>query len=133
MGFVALATLMVVQACLKPEDLGVATSSNQFARTLGGTMGVGICGSFIAGRFTELKGTLIKSGVLERLPEQMSEAGVGRFEGLLQPDIQIRMPPELIEMVRSAVAQGVRQVFWTISIVSILCLLLCAIIPRKKV
>ncbi len=132
MGFVGLATLMVVQACLKPEDLGVATSSNQFARTLGGTMGVGICGSFIAGRFAELKGALIESGVLEHLPEKMAEAGVGQIEGLLQPDIQMRMPPELIDMVRLAVAHGVRQVFWTICIVSILCLLLCAMIPRKQ-
>jgi MFS family permease len=34
-----------------PKTLGVATSSNQFARTLGGAVGVGICGSFIATRF----------------------------------------------------------------------------------
>ena len=41
MGFVGLSTLLLVQASLTEEHLGVATSSNQLARTLGGTMGVG--------------------------------------------------------------------------------------------
>ncbi|MBW2678456.1 MAG: hypothetical protein JRD49_12950 [Deltaproteobacteria bacterium] len=47
MGFVTLATLVVVQNSVDVSDLGVATSSNQFARTLGGTVGVGICGGFM--------------------------------------------------------------------------------------
>ena len=36
MGFVALGTILVVQNSLSDLDLGVATASNQFARTLGG-------------------------------------------------------------------------------------------------
>ena len=36
MGFVALGTILVVQNSLSDIDLGVATASNQFARTLGG-------------------------------------------------------------------------------------------------
>ena len=38
---VILATLVVVQNSVNIADLGVATSSNQFARTLGGTVGMG--------------------------------------------------------------------------------------------
>ena len=49
MGFVTLSTLLVVQNCLDNSDLGVATSSHQFARTLGGTVGVGVCGGFVQG------------------------------------------------------------------------------------
>jgi len=49
MGLVGLSTLLVVQNCLDNSDLGVATSSHQFARTLGGTVGVGVCGGFVQG------------------------------------------------------------------------------------
>jgi len=44
MGLVTLSTLLIVQDSLKPENLGVATSFHQFSRTLGGTIGVGVCG-----------------------------------------------------------------------------------------
>ena len=47
MGFVSMATLLVVQDSLDVADLGIATASNQFSRTLGGTIGVGISGSFV--------------------------------------------------------------------------------------
>ncbi len=49
MGLVGLSTLLVVQNCLDTSDLGVATSTHQLARTLGGTVGVGVCGGFMQG------------------------------------------------------------------------------------
>ena len=58
MGFVSMATLLVVQDSLDKSDLGVATSSHQFFRTLGGTIGVGISGSFV---------TMTLSNVMESL------------------------------------------------------------------
>ncbi len=131
MGFVALSTLMVVQTCLDDKDLGVATSSNQFARTLGGTVGVGICGGFIATRFSELNKTVSNSGILERLPAHLAEAGSGHIESLLQPEIQSLMPPSVKIMVQEAVTRGVTEVFWTVTISATLCLLLCLLIPKK--
>ena len=47
MGFVSMATLLIVQDSLTASDLGVATASHQFFRTLGGTVGVGVSGSFV--------------------------------------------------------------------------------------
>ena len=41
MGFVSLATLLIVQNSVDQADLGVVTASHQFARTMGGTVGVG--------------------------------------------------------------------------------------------
>ena len=50
MGFITLSTLLEVQGSLRPEDLGVATSSQQFSRTLGGTVGAGISGGVVTAR-----------------------------------------------------------------------------------
>lgn len=129
MGMVSLATLLVVQSGLDAKDLGVATSSNQFARTLGGTVGVGVCGGFIANRFAELTEAVGQSGILDRLPESVTEKGFDQIEQLFQPEIQALLPPELKTMVHSAVSQGIHEVFWTVLIVAILCLLITLLIP----
>ncbi len=131
MGFVALSTLLVVQSCVDDRDLGVATASNQFARTLGGTVGVGACGSFIATRFSGLVETVKNSGILERLPSNLSETGLDRIESLLRPEVQAMMPMELRLMVQEAVTKGVTDVFRAAVIAAMLCLLMCLLIPKR--
>jgi EmrB/QacA subfamily drug resistance transporter len=131
MGFVALATLLVVQSWLDPQDLGVATASNQFARTLGGTVGVGVCGSFIAARFSDLSAAIRNAGLLDRLPANLAQGGLGQVEGLLRPEIQALIPPGLMRMLRETVSQGTRAVFWTVGLAALLCLAACLLIPRR--
>jgi len=132
MGWVALSTLMVVQSCLDEKDLGVATSSNQFARTLGGAVGVGICGSFIAAQFSNLFESVRFSDLMRHLPDRMGEAGFGQVESLLRPDVQATMPDALRHMVQDAVMGGVGGVFWTVTVAAGLCILLCLLMPGEK-
>ena len=132
MGWVALSTLMVVQSCLDEKDLGVATSSNQFARTLGGAVGVGICGSFIAARFSNLLEAMRTADLLRHIPTRLSEAGFGQVESLLRPEVQATMPEALRDMVQNAVVEGVAGVFWTVSVAAGLCVLLCLLMPGAK-
>lgn len=131
MGFVGLSTLMVVQTGLGRRDLGVATSSNQFARTLGGTVGVGICGGLVAGRFEKLTAALKESDLIRNLPDQLAENGLGEISQLFSPDVQALMPEDLIIAIREAVTQGVGSVFWTVTAGAVLCLLLCLLLPRE--
>ena len=132
MGWVALSTLLVVQSCLDEKDLGVATSSNQFARTLGGAVGVGICGSFIATRFSSLFESVRNSDLMRHLPAQLGEAGFGQIESLLRPQAQATIPDALRLMVQDAVVKGVAGVFWTVTVAAGLCLLLCLLMPGEK-
>lgn len=132
MGWVGLSTLLVVQSCLATEDLGVATSSNQFARTLGGAVGVGVCGSFIATRLATLFESVRRADLLRDLPPYLREAGFGQVESLLHPTVQAVMPDALREMVQMAVMQGVSGVFWTVTAAAGLCFLLCLLLPGHK-
>ncbi len=131
MGFVGLATLMVVQSGLDRQDLGVATSSNQFARTLGGTVGVGICGGFVANRFGSLTTTIRESGLVDDIPDYLAEDGIGEIGRLFSPDVQALLPADLIHTIREAVTQGVGLVFWTVTAGAVLCLLLCLLLPKE--
>jgi EmrB/QacA subfamily drug resistance transporter len=131
MGFVALSTLLVVQSCLAAKDLGVATASNQLARTLGGTVGVGVCGSFMAARFSGLKPALGDAGVLDHLPDGMATLRMEQIGEMLRPDIQALMPPGVRDFLRETILQGTRDVFWAVVLAALLCLLTCLLIPRR--
>ena len=132
MGFVALSTLLVVQDWLEAKDLGVATSSNQFARTLGGTVGVGVCGSFVAARFSDLTRIVRDSGALAHLPGRLAEGGTGRIEELLRPEILALLPQGLRDSLQQAVNRGTREVFWAVGASAVLCLAACLLIPKRS-
>ena len=129
MGWVSLSTLLVVQSSVDQADLGVATSSNQFARTLGGAVGVGICGSFFAPRFAQLTDALQASGSTGNLPGGSDGGGLGQLERLLHPEVQAALPDTLRRAVQTAVQEGVTDVFGTVTAVAGLCLLLCLLMP----
>lgn len=131
MGFVTLSTLLVVQSCLGEKDLGVATSSHQFSRTLGGTVGVGVCGSYISTRFSDLADVIRNSDIQTDLKAEMAETGFGRIESLLQPEIQSLLPPDLQHMVQQTVYSGVTGVFYTVSIAAVFCLFFCLLLPEE--
>ncbi len=132
MGWVSLSTLMVVQSCVAPQDLGVATSSNQFARTLGGAVGVGVGGSFFTPRLTRLTDALQAADEQGRWPASLAESGSGTIERLLQPDVQAALPDNLRRMVQSAVQEGVANIFMTVTVAAGLCLLTCLLLPTDR-
>lgn len=131
MGFVALATLLMVQAGVGAQDLGVATSANQFARTLGGAVGVGVCGGLVAARFSHLTDAITASGVLDHLPASVAENRFAEIGQLFDPEVQMTIPPELMRLVQGTVARGVGDVFITATVSATLCLLVCLMLPSE--
>jgi EmrB/QacA subfamily drug resistance transporter len=131
MGFVSLATLIAVQTGLDRSDLGVATSSHQFARTLGGTVGVGVCGGLVANRFSSLTETIRASGITSRLPGSMAENGLGDIGQLFDPELQAVMPPDLKQVIQKTVTHGVEDVFLAVTVSAVLCLVVCLLLPHK--
>ena len=132
MGFVALSTLLVVQSWLSAKDLGVATASNQLARTLGGTVGVGVCGSLMAARLSGLKAALGDAGILDRLPDQLAAMQADHIGEMLRPEIQVLMPPAIRKFLQDTILHGARDVFWAVVVAAVLCLLTCQLIPQRS-
>ncbi|UCD83116.1 MAG: MFS transporter [Desulfobacterales bacterium] len=131
MGFVSMATLLVVQESLDISDLGVATSSHQFARTLGGTIGVGISGSFVTMSFSHVMESLTKTG-LNNLPPSLHVQIKQSIENIFRPEVQALLDPDIQKTLQEAVAGGVSMVFWITFFASLLCLILSVLIPVKK-
>ena len=132
MGFVAMATLLVVQDSLDQSDLGVATASHQFFRTLGGTIGVGISGSIVTMTFSNAMDSLLTNG-LNNLPPDLNVQIKQSIDNIFRPEVQGLLTPEIQKTMQEAVAWGVSRVFWIAFFVSVLCLILSVLIPARTV
>ena len=129
MGFVSVGTLLTAQGSLPQSDLGVATSSNQFARTLGGTVGVGISGGLAAHRIdTALQGLGqttsgdIPAGLIQHLRENVQQ--------LLRPESPDSIPEGAMEIFRGVIGSGIAAVFWAALTACVVTLVLCVFMRR---
>ncbi len=126
MGFVSLTTLLVVQNSVEPKDLGTATSFHQFSRTMGGTIGVGLCGGIVTER---LIGELNIAG--QKLPENVIFKLKESTANLFQEEFQSLIPSGMEVILYNAVLNGVYLAFVIIFIVSLLNLALSCFLPQK--
>lgn len=117
MGFVTLSTLLLVQGSLSSANLGVATSFHQFSRTLGGTVGVGICGGIVT---TRLIDKLEASAV--SVPVAVMEKLLDSLENIFRPQFQAMLAPETSAVLYSAIAQSMSAVYWIVLLASLCCL-----------
>jgi EmrB/QacA subfamily drug resistance transporter len=131
MGFVSMATLLVVQDSLARSDLGVATAFHQFSRTLGGTIGVGISGSFVTMTLANVLESMINTG-LNDLPPALHAEIRHSIENIFRPEVQQLLTPDIQTALRDAVARGVAMVFWITFAASLICLLLSIILPAHN-
>ena len=130
MGFVSMATLLIVQDSLDITDLGIATASHQFSRTLGGTIGVGVSGSFVTLSLSNALESAMSSRVTS-LPPTVTVQIKENIENIFRPEIQTLLTPEVQLALKGAVAQGVSMVFWISLCASLLCLVISAILPIR--
>ncbi|MFW2366555.1 MAG: MFS transporter [Desulforhopalus sp.] len=126
MGFVTLSTLLMVQGSLSDENLGVATSFHQFARTLGGTVGVGIAGGILT---TRLINNLETSSI--SVPTVVMEKLLDSLENIFSSEFQALLEPETAMVLYKAVAQSMVAVFWIVLVASIFSLV-ATLLLRKE-
>jgi EmrB/QacA subfamily drug resistance transporter len=131
MGFVALATILVVQNSVDPSDLGVATASHQFSRNLGGTVGVGICGSIFTAGFSTALQSALAGGRLAGLPEAVADQVRRNADSVLRPEVQAQLAPQALQQLHQAISHGVLLVFWATIAAALLCLFFCRLLPRE--
>jgi len=132
MGFVAISTLLVVQNALDESDLGVATSSNQFARSLGGTIGIGVSGVFVTAKIRTTMDALSLSGVIGALPANLVIQLRENYERLFQPGFQSQLLPQVKMALQKTMGENMRVVFWIVLAASLLCFISCLFLPAGK-
>jgi EmrB/QacA subfamily drug resistance transporter len=103
LGMVMQTLVLAVQNAASHEDLGVATSSTTFFRSLGGSFGVAVFGAVFNVHITD--------ELTRRLPPGIGELGDGAARLLNSPEQIRQLPPALRTAVVDAVASSVSTVF----------------------
>ncbi|MGD8702511.1 MAG: MDR family MFS transporter [Desulfosarcina sp.] len=132
MGFTSIATLLVVQNSVLQKDLGVATSSHQFTRTLGGTVGIGICGSLVTARFARVADDLNTSALGGSIPPAVMVQIRQNFENFFRPDVQQQLPSDAQHLLNQAIGNCVVDVFWLSLVAAMICLVFGWLLPMKS-
>ena len=131
MGFVSIATLLLVQNSVDISNLGIATASHQFTRTLGGTIGIGISGSLVTVTFLNALEKVLSFDLQQKIDPKLFAQIQQNVENIFRPEIQTLLSPDVQRALQEAVGQGVMPMFWASLLASIVCLVFSILLPRS--
>lgn len=108
MGLVMLALIIATQNSVSRAQLGIATSLSQFARSIGGAIGVAVMGTVMTiGLAAQQSAIQQASG----LPEEEVAAIVHNPSALIEPAARKQLPPQLLRSMEQALASALHDVF----------------------
>jgi Na+/melibiose symporter-like transporter len=131
MGFVSIATLLVVQNSVDISNLGVATASHQFTRTLGGTIGIGISGSLVTVTFFTALEKVLSLNLHQAMDLELLSRIRQNVGNIFLPEIQTLLSTDVQNALQDAVGYGVMPVFWISLLASIFCLVFAILMPHS--
>ena len=130
MGFVSIATLLLVQNSVDISNLGIVTASHQFTRTLGGTIGIGISGSLVTVTFLNALENVMNFDLRQKIDPALFSQIQQNVENIFRPEIQTLLSTDVQQVLQEAVGHGVMPMFWASLLSSIVCLVFSIMLPR---
>ncbi len=130
LGLTMLTLLIAVQQAVERSKLGVATSLNQFSRSIGGAFGVAVMGVVLtAGLASELRRSASAGGPLT---EAQAIAFASNPNALIEPEARAEVPAETLEVLQTALAEAIHPVFWVGAFTAGLGLIVVLFLPKKN-
>lgn len=130
LGLSMLTLLIAVQQAVEKSKLGVATSLNQFSRSIGGAIGVAVLGAILtASLATELNRSAQEFGVLTTDEAREFAANPN---ALIEPTAKAAVSAERLEVLQIGLAHAIRPVFWGGAIAAGLGLLVVFFLPKEN-
>ena len=124
LGLTMLTLLIAVQHAVPRSQLGIATSLNQFFRSIGGAIGVALLGAVLT---SGLAANLHDNPALtEQQATELSE----NPNALVSHDAQLSIPPKALAALQESLAKSIRSVFLASLIVCAIALVFALFLPR---
>ncbi len=117
MGLVMFALLISVQNSVPRNRLGIATSVNQFSRSIGQTVGVALMGLVLT---LSLESHLSEIQAESGLPEEEVARVVHNPSALIDPIARPNLNPALLRSMQSALGGALNNVFWAGAIFAVI-------------
>ncbi|MBX7170052.1 MAG: MFS transporter [Pyrinomonadaceae bacterium] len=130
LGLTMLTLLIAVQQTVERNQLGIATSLNQFSRSIGGAFGVAIMGAFLtAGLATQLN-DFAKNNSSVLTVERAAQLAENP-NALIEPTAKASLSPEVLNILQDAMAKSIHKVFWIGTILSLMALGMAFLLPKQ--
>ncbi len=130
LGLTMLTLLIAVQQSVGRAQLGIATSLNQFSRSIGGAVGVAIMGAVLSAGLASHLQRVARTGAGPLTPERAAELA-SNPNALIEPQARAALPPEVLDELQEAMAAAIHKVFWTGTALAGLALLVALKLPRR--
>lgn len=131
LGLTMLTLLIAVQQSVSRAQLGIATSLNQFARSIGGAVGVALMGTVLsAGLASELDKFAQNNSSLMSV-ERASELAANP-NALIEPQAKAALSPVVLDALQEAMTTSIHRVFWVGTALSAMALLVCFFLPPHE-
>ncbi len=131
LGMTMLTLLIAVQQAVERTKLGIATSLNQFSRSIGGALGVAIMGAVLtAGLASELNKVAADGSA--RLTVSQAAEFASNPNALIEPTAKDSLPSETLEILQQAMAAAIHPVFWVGAFMSLLALVTVLFLPKPE-
>ena len=131
LGLTMLTLLIAVQQAVERTQLGVATSLNQFSRAIGGAFGVAIMGAVLTAGLAAQLNYAAQTGK-GGLNVEQAAALAGNPNALIDPQGRANMPKETFEILQTAMANSIHNVFWLGACFSALALMVAFLLPGQN-
>jgi EmrB/QacA subfamily drug resistance transporter len=130
LGLTMLTLLIAVQQSVARAQLGIATSLNQFSRSIGGAVGVAIMGAVLSAGLASHLQRVASAGAGPLTPERAAELA-SNPNALIEPQARAALPPEVLDELQEAMAGAIHKVFWTGTALAGLAFLVALRLPRQ--
>ncbi|HKQ99748.1 MAG TPA: DHA2 family efflux MFS transporter permease subunit, partial [Pyrinomonadaceae bacterium] len=130
LGLSMLTLLIAVQQAVESRQLGIATSLNQFSRSIGGAVGVAVMGVVLTAGLASDLSAVARSGATA-LTEERAAMLAANPNALIDPKARAELPPGVLGPLRGAMAGAIHQVFWVGTVLAGLALIVAFYLPRK--
>ena len=131
MGIQTPAILVTIQNSMSKSALGVATSSQMLSRTLGGTIGVSVLGSALAGSMLSQFQSSEMQSKLTSFPATVL-GHLGEPQELLSRHMREQMNPDQLITILNVFTRSLHSVFLTAFVVVIISLVVSFLLPFRK-
>jgi EmrB/QacA subfamily drug resistance transporter len=129
LGMTMLTLLIAVQQSVSRAQLGIATSLNQFSRSIGGAIGVAVMGAVLSAGLAFQLNNIARGGNTALTPESAAELSANP-SALIEPHARTALPPDVLDALQGAMAAATRNVFWVGTVLAALALLVSFYMPR---
>ncbi|MCD9189570.1 MAG: MFS transporter [Pyrinomonadaceae bacterium] len=133
LGLTMLTLLIAVQQAVERTKLGVATSLNQFSRSIGGAFGVAIMGTVLSSGLAANLNEIALQGNTSLTVERAAEFA-SNPNALIDPQAKAAISPETLDVLQQAMASSIHTVFWVGAVISVFALLVIFFfLPKQKI